>query len=127
MKLFEVLVGLVLLVHLLWILWVILGWLVTRSRLLLRWSHVSSRLWGILIEVRPWPCPLTIAEQRLQGRAGSAPYEGSFLNHYLEFLIYPDVSTGALTWAGSGVCLLILAIHSRRFWQERACTLGMAR
>ena len=127
MKLFEVLVGLILLVHLLWILWVILGWLVTRSRLLLRWSHVSSRLLGYFD--RGQALALSFDDCRATApKAGPARlHEGSFLNHYLESLIYPDVSTGALTWAGSGVCLLILAIHSRRFWQEKACTPGMAR
>src|SRR5713226_10032008 len=123
MRLFEVLAELVLLIHLLWILWVILGWIVTRNRPSLRWFHIGSLLWGILIEVGPWPCPLTIAEQWLQRRAGSAEYQGSFLMHYLEAVIYPDVSPELLTWAGSGVCLVILGIHGRRFRQERACAL----
>ena len=113
---------LVLLIHLLWILWVILGWIVTRNRPLLRWVHIGSLLWGILTEVGPWPCPLTIVEQWLQHRAGPPSYQGSFLIHYLEIVIYPEVSPELLAWAGSGVCVLILCIHARRFWQERACT-----
>jgi len=119
MTLFEVLAELVLLVHLLWILWVILGWMATRNRPLLRWFHIGSLLWGIVAEVGPWPCPLTIAEQWLELRAGPAPYQGGFLLHYLEIVIYPDISPGVLAWAGSGVCLLILGMHTRQFWQER--------
>src|SRR5713101_3578355 len=119
MRLFEVLAELALLVHFLWILWVILGWIVTRNRPLLRRLHIGSLLWGILMEVGPWPCPLTIAEQWLQGRAGSAAYQGSFLIHYLEAVIYPDVSQEMLTRVASGVCFVILGIHGRRFWQER--------
>jgi|ERR1017187_3243487 hypothetical protein len=119
MRLFEVLAELVLLIHLLWILWVILGWILTRKRPLLRWFHIGSLVWGILTEVGPWPCPLTIAEQWLQRRAGPGPYQGSFLIHYLEIVIYPDVSQELLAWAGSSVCLLILGIHAWRFWQAR--------
>jgi hypothetical protein len=119
MRLVGVLAVLVLLIHLFWILWVVLGWILTRNRPSLRWFHIGSLLWGILIEVGPWPCPLTIAEQWLQRRAGSAEYQGSFLIHYLEAVIYPDVSQELLTWVGSGVCFVILGIHGRRFWQER--------
>lgn len=119
MGLFEVLTELVLLIHLLWILWVILGWIVTRNRPLLRWFHIGSLLWGILMEVGPWPCPLTIAEQWLRRGAGPASYQGSFLIHYLEIVVYPDVSPELLAWAGSGVCLLILGIHARRYAAQR--------
>ena len=79
MRLVGVLAVLVLLIHVFWILWVVLGWILTCSRPSLRWFHIGSLLWGILMEVGPWPCPLTIAEQWLQRRAGSAEYEGSFL------------------------------------------------
>lgn len=118
----EILAELVLFIHLLWILWVILGWIVTRNRPLLRWFHIASLVWGILTEIGPWPCPLTIAEQWLERRASSPSYQGSFLIHYLihylEMIIYPDVSPKLLAWAGSGVCVLILGIYARRFWQE---------
>src|SRR5437660_12852426 len=103
MRLFEVLAELVLLVHLLWILWVILGWRVTRNRRLFACLHIGSLFWGIAMEVGPWPCPLTITEQWLQRRAGSAAYRGSVLMHYLEAVIYLDISPVLLTWAGSGV------------------------
>jgi len=71
------------------------------------------------MEVGPWPCPLTIAEQWLRRGAGPASYQGSFLIHYLEIVVYPDVSPELLAWAGSGVCLLILGIHARRYAAPR--------
>ena len=114
----EILAELVLLLHLLWILWVILGWIVTRNRPLLRWFHIGSLVWGILTEVGPWPCPLTIAEQWLERRASSPSYQGSFLIHYLEMVIYPAVSPELVAWASSSVCVLILGIYAKRFWQE---------
>ena len=72
----------VLLLHALFILWVIFGAFLTRSRPLLRWLHIASLVWGILIEFFPWPCPLTLLENWLEGKAGIQPYQGGFLLHY---------------------------------------------
>jgi hypothetical protein len=79
----------ILLLHALFILWVVFGALLTRSRPLLRWLHIASLLWGILTEVLPWPCPLTLLENWLEARAGIEPYHGGFLLHYLDKLVYP--------------------------------------
>ncbi len=119
MQLFTALTALVLLIHLAWILWVLFGWIATRHRLYLAWLHIGSLLWGICVEAGPWPCPLTLLEQRLESDAGSASYQGSFLIHYLEAFVYPDVSPLLLAWLGSAVCLAILAVHASRFWRDR--------
>jgi Protein of Unknown function (DUF2784) len=103
----------VLLLHALFILWVILGVFVTRSRPILRWMHISSLIWGILMELLPWPCPLTLLENWLETKAGISPYQGGFLLHYLDKLIYPDISPIALTTSGVIVCAVNLAIYCR--------------
>jgi hypothetical protein len=92
---------------------------VTRHRLWLRWFHIVSVVWGIWVEAGPWPCPLTLFEQWLETRAGLTAYQGSFMVHYLEAVIYPDVPQALLTWLGPMVCVAILAIHGRSFWLER--------
>ena len=109
----------VLLLHALFILWVIFGALLTRSRPLLRWLHIASLVWGILTEVLPWPCPLTLLENWLEGRAGVEPYQGGFLLHYLDKLVYPDISANLLTIAGVIVCVSNLAFHGRQMWIGR--------
>ncbi|MCL6481547.1 MAG: DUF2784 domain-containing protein [Firmicutes bacterium] len=101
--------------HLFWLLWVICGWLLTPRRPLLRWLHIGSLLYGIVITVGPWPCPLTLAEQHFQARAGQAGYEESFLEHYLDRLVYPNVPTTWLTWGGVGVCSGILLLYLWRY------------
>jgi hypothetical protein len=83
---------LVLFLHALFIVWVVFGAWVTRSRPVLRWLHVCSLVWGILTELLPWPCPLTLPENWLEARAGVQPYQGGFLLHYLDKLVYPDIS-----------------------------------
>lgn len=105
----------VLALHLLWLAWVMLGWLWTRGRPRLRLLHIGSLVYGILIEVFWWPCPLTIAEQWLQQRAGRQSYRESFLVHYFEGLIYPDVSPRVLMWSAVAFCVFILGIYAVRF------------
>ena len=101
--------------HLLFILWIVFGAAVTRRRPLLRWLHLGSLVWGILIEILPWTCPLTWAENFLETRAGIAPYQGGFLLHYLDALIYPNIPPGLLTGFGVAVCVVNLGIYARRF------------
>lgn len=109
----------ILLLHALFILWVIFGALLARSRPLLRRLHIASLLWGILTEVLPWPCPLTLLENWLEGRAGIEPYRGGFLLHYLDKLVYPDISANVLTIAGVIVCAANLAFYTRQVWISR--------
>jgi hypothetical protein len=116
---YSVLATAILLLHALFILWMIFGALLTRSRPLLRWLHIASLLWGILTEVLPWPCPLTLLENWLEGRAGIEPYQGGFLLHYLDKLVYPDISANVLTIAGVIVCAANLAFCTRQVWISR--------
>ena len=115
MNLYEALALFILLVHLVWILWVVLGWLVTRNRPWLRWFHIGSLIYGILLELFLWTCPLTYAEQWLLRRAGLRSYRESFLGHYLERLIYPDVSPVLLMAVSVLACLLVLGVYLHRF------------
>jgi hypothetical protein len=109
----------VLLLHALFIVWVVFGALVTRSRPALRWLHIASLVWGILTELLPWPCPLTVLENWLEGMAGVQPYQGGFLLHYMDKLVYPDISATVLTVAGVVVCVLNLALYGRLIWVAR--------
>ena len=97
-----------------WILWVIGGALLTRTRRWLAVLHVVSLLYSIGLELLRWPCPLTLLEQRLQEEAGGAAYQGTFIGHYLEALIYPDVPERLLTSAAVTVCVFNLAVHAVR-------------
>jgi hypothetical protein len=109
----------VLLLHALFILWVVFGALLTRSRPILRWLHIASLVWGILTELLPWPCPLTVLENWLEGKAGVEPYQGGFLLHYSDKLVYPDISSTMLTIAGIAICALNLAFYGRQIWVTR--------
>jgi uncharacterized protein DUF2784 len=109
----------VLFLHALFILWVVFGALLTRSRPILRWLHIGSLVWGILTELLPWPCPLTLLENCLEGKAGVEPAQGGFLLHYLDKLVYPDISSGLLTTVAVIICTLNLVFYGRQIWMAR--------
>lgn len=110
----------VLALHLLWILWILMGWLIARGRPVLSGLHVASLIWGVITELGPWPCPLTLADQYLEARSGATPDRQGFLVHYLDKLIYPDLPETLVEWVGAGVCALILSIYAVRLWRTRS-------
>jgi hypothetical protein len=86
---YRVLADLVVGVHALFVAFVVLGGL-----LALRWprsaaAHLPAAVWGALIELRGWVCPLTPLEQSLRAAAGDAGYQGGFIEHYLLPVLYP--------------------------------------
>jgi Protein of Unknown function (DUF2784) len=115
MNLDLTLAGVVLVIHLLFILWVILGWLWTRRRPLWRWLHIACVLYAILIEVSELSCPLTLLEAMLEERGGMAPYHEPFVLHYLEAVIYPNIPLHALIAGAVVVCVGIVGIYFRRY------------
>ena len=108
---------LILAVHLFWLALVIFGALWTRGRPVWSALHILALVWGILAEVGPWPCPLTLAEQYFQARIGASSYQGGFLLHYLDAIVYPNLPAWVVTSAGVAVCALNLGIYGRRFQQ----------
>jgi hypothetical protein len=71
-------------------------------------------IYSIFIEIAPWPCPLTLLEQRLESKAGAAVYREPFLVHYLEAVVYPDVPERVLVSVAVAVCLVNLYLHAKR-------------
>jgi hypothetical protein len=105
--------------HLLWIVAVIFGAFFTRGRPVWSALHMVSLIWGILVEVFPLPCPLTMAEQFFEARAGVQAYQGSFLLHYVDRIVYPDIPWWVIGTVGASLCVLNLGIYAWRFWAWR--------
>jgi hypothetical protein len=118
--LFSGLADLVVLLHALFILFVVGG-----GFLVLRWPrlarlHLPAALWGGMVELAGWFCPLTDLERYWRRRAGTVGYSGSFIEHYLEPLIYPAWLTVQLQiFLGLGVLLLNGAIYLY-LWRRRS-------
>ncbi|MGP8252619.1 MAG: DUF2784 domain-containing protein [Terracidiphilus sp.] len=111
---------LILTFHLAWIAAVIFGAFWTRGRPVWSAVHVLTLIWGIVFEAGPWPCPLTLAEQYFESRAGWNAYQGSFLLHYLDAIVYPNLPGWVVTVAGVAVCSLNLGIYGWRLRKRRS-------
>ncbi len=114
----------VLIVHLLFIAWVIFGAILTRGHRVLTGLHIASLIYAVVIEGGPWPCPLTALEDYFRQRAGAPAYGEPFLVHYLEMVVYPNVSELLLFWCAVGVAAANLAIYSARAWKWKSIARG---
>jgi hypothetical protein len=104
------LADLVVLIHGLFVIFVVVGgFLVLRWRRL-AWLHVPSAVWGVLIEWMGWICPLTPLENWLRTREGQAGYAGGFVEHYVMAALYPGGLGVGLRWLLGGVVLIANAI-----------------
>jgi len=111
--LFEWLADLVLLAHLAFITFVVLGGALALRWPKLVWVHVPAAAWGVFIEYAGLICPLTPLEIALRRRAGQEPYGGGFISHYLTAVIYPaGLTRGAEIVLGTLVLLLNAAVYS---------------
>lgn len=108
------LAALILALHLVWILWVLTGVLFTRGRPWLTTFHLASLVWGIVVEIGPWPCPLTMLENWIEVRAGMHTYSGSFIVHYLDALVYPNLPVALIIWFAVAVCAANLLVYAWR-------------
>ena len=120
---YRLLADLVLLVHLLFVIFVVAGGLLVLKWRRLAWLHLPALGWGLWIEFSHAICPLTPLEIRLRERAGADAYEGSFIAHYLVPLIYPPGLTPETQWwIGLALLGLNLAIYvgiGYRNWRRR--------
>jgi len=81
----------VVLVHFLWIAFLILGgWWGRRNRWVGR-IHLAGLASTLLLETFDWYCPLTHLEVWLRRNGAQAGYTESFITHYLNSLIYIEL------------------------------------
>ena len=110
----------VVLLHLAFILTVGLGWALVLRWPRLLWVQVPVVAWGVAISIGQWVCPLTPLENALRRSAGASGYEGSFIDHYLLPVIYPEGLTPA---AGLVIAALVAVVNLATWgwmWAHRA-------
>lgn len=104
-------------VHFGFVVFVAVGGFLVLWRWRVAWFHLPCALYGAAIEFFGWVCPLTPLESRLRQRAGEVGYEGSFLEHYLEGILYPAGWSDIHLWLGAAVLVgnaVIYALAWRR-------------
>lgn len=93
--------------HLLFIFFVLFGGLLALRRDFWAWIHIPALLWGVWVEWAGWICPLTPLENYFRQQAALHEYSGSFIEHYLVSIIYPDQLTVSLQWFLGSLLLIV--------------------
>lgn len=79
----------VVLLHLGFILFVACGGFLALRWPKAAWVHVPAAVWGALVELAGWVCPLTPLENRLRLAAGGNAYASGFIDRYIVPVVYP--------------------------------------
>ena len=95
------------LIHLLFVVFVMTGGFLLRRWPILIWLHLPAALWGAYIEFSGRICPLTPLENQLRASAGEAGYSGGFVEHYLLPILYPEYLTVPIQWLLGG-CVVVV-------------------
>ncbi len=103
----RLLADLLVVLHFLFIVFVVLGGLLALRDRRLAWIHLPVAAWGVLIETVGWICPLTPLENRLRLAAGQQGYPGGFVEHYLLPIVYPGGLTREIQYLLGGAVLAI--------------------
>jgi len=106
--LYRVLANLVVVSHLAFILFAVLGGFLVFRWKWCAWIHVPAFLWAALIAFAGWICPLTPLENWLRERGGTAGYFSGFTEHYILPVIYPIILTRRIQ---IGLGLFVLGIN----------------
>ncbi len=111
--LYQALADTVVLAHVAFVLFVVLGGLLARRWRRVAWVHVPAAMWGVLIEWVGWECPLTPLENWLRARGGESGYAGGFAGHCLVPVLYPAGLTRELQLA---LGALVLVVNLAMYW-----------
>ena len=107
--LYRLLADLVVVAHLVFILYALLGGLFGLWR---TWSlvvHLPTAVWIAVIEFQGWICPLTPLENTLRSAGGASGYEVGFVEHYFIPIIYPPGLTRTSQLVFGGVAVVVNA------------------
>lgn len=104
---YALLADIVLFIHALLVAFVVFGLLLTVAGWIRGWRwprrfwfRVTHLLLVFVVAAQAWVgvlCPLTIWENALRDRAGQAGYDGSFVQHWLQWLIYYEAEAWVFT------------------------------
>ena len=121
---FEILADATVVVHLLFVLFVVFGGLLVWWRPRLAWVHLPAVAWGAWVEFAGWVCPLTPLEDWLRQQAGEAVSPSSFVDRYILPTLYPVSLTREVQVLLGAVVVVVNAVVyfavRRRTRQARA-------
>ena len=110
----------VIILHFLWILFILFGLLIGIKYGRLIPLHLGGLVFTLILNIGGWFCPLTYLENYLYGLYNPRlTYPGSFIGQYLQELIYLDIEEawlriGAVIWVAINLGGYVLLFRKRK-------------
>ena len=103
----------VVLIHLLWIVFIIGGALLGRRVRWVKWVHIAALTYSVVLQAFGWICPLTHLENWLRRQHDpSLTYSGDFIAQYANQLVYLQAPRSVIFL----ITLLIVALSAWAYW-----------
>jgi len=118
--LYSLLADTILVVHFLFVMFVVFGFMLILLGLLAGWSWVHNRKFRIMhlaaigvVVLQAWfgqLCPLTVWENELRRLAGQFGYEETFVEHWLHYVLFFQAETWVFTMIYTGFGVLVVLV-----------------
>jgi hypothetical protein len=113
----------VVVVHMGFLVYMVLGGFLALRRFPLIWPHVAVTVYSFYVTLTSFTCPATRLEKWLLERGGETPYDGSFIQQYLRGVLYPPEYETAIWLGCMGVAIAsqvyVLTRRRRALARER--------
>jgi len=107
-------------VHIMFILFVILGGFFIHKKRWIKTVHLISLIWAVYAELSPGViCPLTTLENYFAYHAGLSTYKEDFITRYLIPIIYQENLTPYIQFVLVGVVICINIIAYKMRWKQK--------
>ena len=114
----ALLVDITITVHLLWILFLVFGFVFALKSSRIAYVHLGGLVFALVLNALGWYCPLTHVENYFRSLHDvHSIYSTSFMMKYLEDLLYPDIPVNLLR--GGEIALTALYILVYAYWAKR--------
>ena len=117
---YNLLADVVVLIHLAFVLFAVLGALLVIWQRKVLWLHLPAAVWAAWIEFSGKICPLAPLENWLRKRGGGSGYTGDFVEHYLMPILYPSGLTRKVQFILGGIVIGVnLIIYGYVFFTRK--------
>ncbi len=114
------LADLVVLLHLVFVLFVLFGGFLVLRWPRARWLHLPAATWGAAVEFSGWVCPLTYLEVWLRGPGSQPADRPDFVSRFLLPILYPPELTRPVQIALGLFALTINLVVYWAVWRMRS-------
>jgi hypothetical protein len=104
---YRVLADAVLIAHLAFVTFALLGGLLVLRYRKVLWWHLAALFWGVVVQWADWICPLTPLENYFRRVGSEAGYADGFIEHFVLPALYPENLTLELRYVLGAVLIAV--------------------